>query len=67
VYRELQKFLVLALKANPNILEVLDSPEVLHVTPLTEELLGMLSRFLSKLLFQTYNGYVMSQFKKLAS
>lgn len=65
VYWELQKFLVLALKANPNILEVLHSPEVLHVTPLAEELLAMRSRFLSKLLFQTYNGYVMSQFRRL--
>ena len=65
VYWELQKLLVLALKANPNILEVLHSPEVLHVTPLAEELLAMRSRFLSKLVFQTYNGYVMSQFVKL--
>ena len=27
----------------------------------------MRSRFLSKLVYQTYNGYVMSQFKKLTS
>lgn len=65
VYWELQKFLVLALRANPNILEVLYSPEVVHVTPLAEELLGMRAGFLSKLVFQTYNGYVMSQFRKL--
>ncbi|MCB9882810.1 MAG: nucleotidyltransferase domain-containing protein [Planctomycetes bacterium] len=67
VYWELQKFLLLALKANPNILEVLHSPEVLDVTPLAEELLAMRTRFLSKLVYQTYNGYVMSQFKKLTS
>jgi hypothetical protein len=65
-YWELQKFLALALKANPNILEVLYSPLVEHVTPLGQELLDMRDAFLSKLAYQTYNGYVMSQFKKLA-
>ena len=65
VYWELQKFLVLALKANPNILEVLHSPEVLYASPLAEDLLDLRSAFLSKLLYQTYNGYVLSQFRKL--
>ena len=64
-YWELQKFLVLALKANPNILECLYTPLVEHATPLTEELLAHRKVFLSKLIYQTYNGYVMSQFKKL--
>jgi hypothetical protein len=35
------------------------------VTPLGEELLGMREAFLSKLVFQTYSGYVASQFKKM--
>jgi hypothetical protein len=64
-YWELQKFLVLALKANPNILECLYTPLVELKTPLVEELLSMRSIFLSTLIYQTYNGYVMSQFKKL--
>lgn len=64
-YWELQKFLVLALKANPNILECLYSPLIETITPLAQELLGMREIFLSKLVYQTYNGYVMSQFKKL--
>jgi len=64
-YWELQKFLTLALKANPNVLEVLYSPIVEHVTPIGQELLDMRAGFLSKLVYQTYNGYVMSQFKKL--
>jgi len=64
-YWELQKFLVMALKANPNILECLYTPLVEHATPLAEELLDGRQRFLSKLIYQTYNGYVMSQFKKL--
>lgn len=64
-YWELQRFLVLALKANPNVLECLYSPLVEKVTPLAEELLALRSRFLSRLVYQTYNGYVMSQFKKM--
>jgi uncharacterized protein len=64
-YWELQKFLVLALKANPNILECLYSPLIETTTPLANELLAMREIFLSKLVYQTYNGYVMSQFKKL--
>ncbi|MCR9291913.1 MAG: nucleotidyltransferase domain-containing protein [bacterium] len=65
VYWELQKFIVLALKANPNVLECLYSPIVESVTPLGEELLAMRSAFLSKLIFQTFSGYVASQFKKM--
>jgi predicted nucleotidyltransferase len=64
-YWELQKFLTMALKANPNILECLYTPLIEHATPLAEELLAGRQRFLSKLIYQTYNGYVMSQFKKL--
>lgn len=64
-YWELQKFLVMALKANPNVLECLYTPLVEHVTPLAQELLAMRERFLSKLVYQTYNGYVMSQFKRM--
>jgi len=64
-YWELQKFLVLALKANPNVLECLYTPLIEHAAPLAEELLAERSRFLSKLVYQTYNGYVLSQFKKL--
>ncbi|MCI0683342.1 MAG: nucleotidyltransferase domain-containing protein [Gemmataceae bacterium] len=64
-YWELQKFLVLALKANPNILECLYSPLVEKATPLAEELLAMRSAFLSRVVYQTFNGYVLSQFKKM--
>ncbi|HEX8286655.1 MAG TPA: nucleotidyltransferase domain-containing protein [Pyrinomonadaceae bacterium] len=64
-YWELQKFLILALKANPNILECLYTPLVEYKNEIAEELLAMRRDFLSKLVYQTYNGYVMSQFKKL--
>lgn len=65
VYWELAKFLKLALKANPGILECLWSPLVEQSSPLADELLGMRSAFLSQLVYQTYNGYVLSQFKKI--
>lgn len=64
-YWEMQKFLVLALKANPNVLECLYTPIVEHATPLAREMLAMRDSFLSRMVYQTYNGYVMSQFKKL--
>jgi len=64
-YWEIQKFLILALKANPNVLECLYSPLVEKATPLAQELIGMRSAFLSRMVYQTFNGYVMSQFKKM--
>jgi uncharacterized protein len=64
-YWELQKFITLALKANPNVLECLYTPLVEDVSPLAQELLDQRQMFLSKLVYQTYNGYVMSQFKKM--
>jgi len=63
-YWELAKFLRLALKANPNILECLYTPLVETVTPLAQELLDMREAFLSRLVYQTYNGYVMAQFRR---
>jgi hypothetical protein len=65
VYWEMRKFVVLALKANPNILECLYTPVVELTTPVADELLGMRDIFLSKLIYQTYNGYVLSQFKRM--
>jgi uncharacterized protein len=62
---ELQKFLVLCLKANPNVLECLYSPLVEICNPIAQELLDIRSIFLSKLIYQTYNSYVLSQFKKM--
>jgi predicted nucleotidyltransferase len=65
VYWEVQKFVALALKANPNVLECLYTPIVETATPLAERLLAMRGCFLSRLVYQTYNGYVLSQFKKM--
>ena len=64
-YWEIQRFLVLALKANPNVLECLFTPLIETATPLAGELLQNRSIFLSRLVYQSYNGYVLSQFKKI--
>lgn len=64
-YWELQKFLILALKANPNVLECLYTPLIETASPIATELLSIRHIFLSKLVYQTYNSYVISQFKKL--
>ena len=45
-YWELQKFLLLALKANPNVLECLYSPIVEKITPIGQELLQLRESFL---------------------
>lgn len=65
VYWELQKFIVMALKANPNVLECLYSPLVEFTSPLAEELLAIRDCFLSRTVYQTFNGYILSQFKKM--
>jgi hypothetical protein len=62
---EVERFCELALKANPNLLEMLHSPLVQTRTPLGDELLALRPAFLSQLAYQTYSGYVLSQFKKL--
>jgi len=65
VYWEVEKFLRLALKANPNALECLYSPLVEFSSLIAEELLAIRDIFLSQHVHRTYNAYVLSQFKKL--
>jgi uncharacterized protein len=62
---ELEKFLRLALQANPNILETLWTPQVLFVDEIGQELRGLRDAFLSRHLYKTYSGYVLSQFHLL--
>jgi len=65
VYWEIEKFIRLALKANPNVLECFYSPLVETCTPLAQELIDLRQIFLSQYVHRTYNAYVLSQFKKL--
>ncbi|AWM42066.1 putative nucleotidyltransferase [Gemmata obscuriglobus] len=60
---EIEKFVRLALQANPNILETLWSPVVLHADETGDELRRVRTAFLSKHLYRTYSGYVLSQFR----
>ncbi len=64
-YWEVEKFIRLALKANPNVLECMYSPMVETCTPLARELIDMRGVFLSGHIHRTYNAYVLSQFKKM--
>jgi predicted nucleotidyltransferase len=67
VYWELEKFLRLALKANPSVLETLWTPLVLLADETAQELRAMRQAFLSKHVYKTYSGYVLSQFRRMAN
>lgn len=64
VYYELGRFVELLLKNNPNILEILASPDdcILYKHPLMERL--RLEDFLSKLCEDSFAGYALTQIKK---
>lgn len=66
-YWELEKFIRLALKANPNVLEALYSPLVEFADPIAQRLQSERSIFLSRLIYQTFNGYAIAQFRKIES
>jgi predicted nucleotidyltransferase len=59
---ELEKFLRLALQANPNLLEALWAP-VLFADETGTALRALRTAFLSRHLYKTYSGYVLSQFR----
>ncbi|WP_281635616.1 nucleotidyltransferase domain-containing protein [Flavobacterium marginilacus] len=64
VYYEIGRFVELLLKNNPNILEILASPEdcILYKHPLMENL--RMEDFLSKLCKDSFAGYAVTQIKK---
>lgn len=64
VYYEIGRFVELLLKNNPNIMEILATPEdcILYKHPLMEKL--RMNDFLSKLCKDTFAGYAMTQIKK---
>lgn len=64
VYYEVGRFVELLLKNNPNIMEILASPEdcILYKHPLMEHL--QLEDFLSKLCKDSFAGYAVTQIKK---
>lgn len=64
VYYEIGRFVELLMKNNPNILEILASPEdcILYKHPLMENL--KIEDFLSKLCKDSFAGYAVTQIKK---
>ena len=65
-YYELRKFCKLAVKATPNILEVLyaDEENIVECTSVGRELLSLRHLFLSKLVRKTFGGYAVQELKK---
>src|SRR5439155_23327297 len=64
-YWEVAKFLRLALRANPQVLECLNTPLVEPATPLVRVLLDIRSVFATKLVAETCAAYATSQFTKI--
>ncbi|MFE3454009.1 DNA polymerase beta superfamily protein [Nonomuraea sp. NPDC059194] len=62
---EVERFCVLALEANPTVLETLWSPLVELVTPAGVRLLGLRKAFLSQRAHQTFARYADAQFRRL--
>ena len=62
---ELERCCVLALAANPTVLECLWSPIVTLVTPIGTELLAIRTAFLSRRVARTYGDYAAAQLTKL--
>ncbi len=65
---EVEKFVRLALSANPTVLETLYSPTVEFVSPHVSKPLATLIQqgtFLSRRAYQTFMGYANSQFEKM--
>jgi predicted nucleotidyltransferase len=65
VYWEIEKYIRLALQANPNVLETLWTPIVTRATPVGERLRAEREIFLSRHVYATYGAYALSQFKKM--
>lgn len=59
---EVEKFVGLALKGNPAILETLWSPAVLFASGIGRELLGLRERVLSRAVYRSFLGYAEAQF-----
>lgn len=64
-YWELGKFIRLALKANPTILETLWTPLVERADPVALTLRTHRAIFLSKLAYDSFNGYALTHFRKV--
>jgi hypothetical protein len=64
-YHEVGKFIKLALKANPTVLELLYLDDYLEITSFGQMLIDNRHHFLSKTIYHSYGGYAISQARKL--
>ncbi len=64
-YWELRHFLRMALKANPNVIEALFSPLGTTYNEIGRELVASRHSLLSRKAYETYNGYVAAQYRKI--
>lgn len=64
-FHEVGKFIRLALKCNPSILELLYLPRYQRLMPEGRWLIANRDKFLSKVACDSYGGYAYQQFKKL--
>lgn len=64
-YHEVEKFMSLAMKCNPTILEMLFLDEYTQLTKEGEFLISLRKYFLSNTVFKSYGGYALAQAKKL--
>ena len=62
---ELGKFVHMAIKCNPTILECLFTDLVEQANPIAHDLLRIRGAFLSRRVYDTYGGYAHAQLKKL--
>lgn len=65
VYHEVQKFMQLAVKGNPTILEMLFLDGYLQLTKAGKMLVDNRHLFLSNVIYKSYGGYALSQARKL--
>jgi len=64
-FHEVGKFVRLALKANPTIMELLFLDEYELLTPIGEQIIGQRDAFLSQRISASYGGYALSQIRRL--
>jgi predicted nucleotidyltransferase len=69
VLYEIKRFLELLSSNNPNILELLNTPEdcIIYKDPFFDEILNNKDKFITKLCAKSFGGYAVSQIKKATS
>lgn len=66
VFYEIRRFLELCSTNNPNILELLNTPDdcIIYIHPVMQSLLSVKDAFVTKKIVDSFGGYAVSQIKK---